>query len=77
MIGISPAIFYLAICLTVSGNTAILVAGALSIGYAVVMMLVIVGTLMNAFKVRLGFFGVFFLVSIYFTSFVEQERSLY
>ena len=52
LMGLSPAVFYIAVCMSVSGNTAILVAAALSVVYAEVMMLVIVGTLMNAVQVK-------------------------
>ena len=48
VLAVGPAAFYILICFTTKANTQIQVAAFMSAGYAVIMMIVIVGTVINA-----------------------------
>ena len=64
LIALSPSLFYTIVCFTTRGDTQILVAMFMSAVYAVVMMIVIVGTIVNAFQESITSPNVIFLISL-------------
>lgn len=76
---IVPAIFYIIICLVSSSSTQVMIAANMSAIYAIVMMVVVVGTLMNAFDGSLTSPNVVFLIMlgvIFFTAAVLHPEEV-